>query len=269
MQVSKSPSPIKLTLSRALCPTVIQQLTVLSHRLQQVDGVQSVMTQLDSCRYQHVLIHPKEGVELAELLRRMATALRVPVRPSVDQRTDMPPDAMVGAPRPDTSTGCFLTVERRHCSSLFALGGARPIMMQLGEIGYGALAVASLGMAWVGLLVPGIPTVPFVILTVAFAAKSSPALHERLRNARVFGPMILDWERYRGIRRHVRTKAIIVVLILISITLILASPSVGLYAIIGAMSALSVTFMMRIPLIPESEAKELEPQGSTGICAVA
>jgi len=124
-------------------------------------------------------------------------------------------------------------------------------------------------MAWVGLLVPGIPTVPFVIVTVAFAAKASPTLRERLRRAKVFGPMIRDWEQHRGIRRHVRTKALVLTFVLVSITLLVSPPSIPLYSLVIIMSMVSVTLILQIPLIREAEPKDFEAQETEAVCAVA
>ena len=39
-------------------------------------------------------------------------------------------------------------------------------------------------MSIVGVITPGIPTVPFVLATGYFLARSSPGLHQRFRNSR-------------------------------------------------------------------------------------
>jgi uncharacterized membrane protein YbaN (DUF454 family) len=268
MRDARTPPPITVTLGRALCRTVIQQLQELSHRLQQVEGVQSVMTRLDSCNGQQVIIYPQEGVAAADLLRRMAVALRAPVATARVTTISLPPESICGVLQPDARPGCSVIVEGATSPGNVRQGS---IVQRLIEIGYGTLAVASLGMAWIGLLVPGIPTVPFVILTVALAAKASPALRHRLRQARVFGPMIRDWEQHHAIRPGVRRQAIIVTVVLISITLLAAPPSVGLYLLVATMSVVSITLVLRIPVITEQES--IEPGGSAprirGFSAVA
>jgi uncharacterized membrane protein YbaN (DUF454 family) len=250
-------------------------LKVISDRLLHVDGVQSVTTQLDSCRCQQIVIYPKAGVEPAALLRRMATALRLPVESpvtpdeQVQNAAQERPDPLVGVLEADSAPGCSLMLESLGPADNRLDAGARTWGQRLSEIGYGGLAVASLGMAWVGLLVPGIPTVPFVIVTVAFAAKASPALRARLRRAKVFGPMIVDWERHHGVRPAVRRKAILVTLALVSITVVLAPPSVGLYGLIGTMSILGIVMILRIPVIQEDTADEHLVRDVTPIAGVA
>jgi uncharacterized membrane protein YbaN (DUF454 family) len=77
-----------------------------------------------------------------------------------------------------------------------------------GRVVYKALGWSSVGMAVVGAITPGIPTVPFVILGGYFFVRSSPEAHEWLRQSRWFGPMLRDWEAHRGVRRPVRNAAL-------------------------------------------------------------
>lgn len=64
----------------------------------------------------------------------------------------------------------------------------------------------ALGVA--GLIVPVLPTTPFVLLTSWFLARSSPRLHARFRRSPLFGPLLSDWEQHRGVRLHVKWSAI-------------------------------------------------------------
>ena len=56
------------------------------------------------------------------------------------------------------------------------------------------LAYASLGIGIVGIVVPGLPTVPFVLLAAFAAARGSQRLHGWLLAHPQFGPMIRDWD---------------------------------------------------------------------------
>ncbi|MEM9970470.1 MAG: YbaN family protein [Pseudomonadota bacterium] len=65
----------------------------------------------------------------------------------------------------------------------------RPFWILLGWL---ALALGA-----VGVVLPVLPTTPFVILAAFAFARGSPAIAQRLEAHRVFGPIIADW-RARG-----------------------------------------------------------------------
>ena len=70
----------------------------------------------------------------------------------------------------------------------------------LRRILYLGLAAGSFGMSIVGVILPGIPTVPFLLLTSYYLIRSSPALNERLLRSRLFGQMLRDWNEHRAMR---------------------------------------------------------------------
>src|SRR3546814_11452510 len=69
------------------------------------------------------------------------------------------------------------------------------------------LAYASLGLGLVGVVVPGLPTVPFVLLSAYAAARGSERLHRWLLAHRVFGPMIVDWQVHGAVSRRAKRRA--------------------------------------------------------------
>jgi uncharacterized membrane protein YbaN (DUF454 family) len=65
------------------------------------------------------------------------------------------------------------------------------------------------GLAAVGVVVPGLPTTPLLLLAAACFARSSPRLHARLLANPVFGPLIREWQETRTV--PVRAKVIAIV----------------------------------------------------------
>ena len=66
------------------------------------------------------------------------------------------------------------------------------------------LAWASLALGIVGIVVPGLPTVPFVLLSAYAAARGSKRLHAWLLAHRRFGPMIRDWQARGAVSRRAK-----------------------------------------------------------------
>ena len=66
------------------------------------------------------------------------------------------------------------------------------------------LAYASLALGVIGVVVPGLPTVPFVLLSAFAAARGSQRLHARLLADRRFGPMIRDWQAQGAVSRRAK-----------------------------------------------------------------
>ncbi|WP_312207309.1 YbaN family protein [Pseudomonas kuykendallii] len=65
-----------------------------------------------------------------------------------------------------------------------------------------ALAHASLGLALLGVFLPGLPTTEFVLLAAWAASRSSPRLSRWLENHRLLGPTLRDWRNGGVIARR-------------------------------------------------------------------
>ncbi len=59
------------------------------------------------------------------------------------------------------------------------------------------LGFCSLGMAYIGLITPGIPYSPFVVFAAYCFAKGSPKMHAWLYNHKIFGPFLTNWGEKR------------------------------------------------------------------------
>lgn len=76
------------------------------------------------------------------------------------------------------------------------------------------LAYLFLGLGIVGIVLPGLPTVPFLLLAAWFAARGSERLHRWLYAHPHFGALLIDWEQQGAISR--RSKRIALLLLAFS-----------------------------------------------------
>ena len=71
------------------------------------------------------------------------------------------------------------------------------------------LAYFFLALAFIGVILPGLPTVPFLLLTAWFAAKGSERLHRWLYAHPHLGKLLIDWEQQGAVSRSSKLMAII------------------------------------------------------------
>lgn len=76
----------------------------------------------------------------------------------------------------------------------------------------------SLGLAGLGVLLPGLPTTPFVLLAAGCFAKASPALHGWMLRHRWMGPMVRDWEAHRSLPYRIKVLAISMMVLMVGLS---------------------------------------------------
>jgi uncharacterized membrane protein YbaN (DUF454 family) len=110
-----------------------------------------------------------------------------------------------------------------------------------------------------GVLLPGLPTTPFLLLAVALFARSSPRLYRWLFRSRVFGPLLQEWQQHRAIRPQVRHTAVAAVVLGVGATCLLttAHPAVKATALGAGVCGLAV--VLRLPV--RREIRQSEPEG--------
>ena len=76
-------------------------------------------------------------------------------------------------------------------------------------IGLGSFFVC---LGFIGIIIPGIPTTVFLLLSAWFFSKSSPFLENWLINHKLFGPLIRDWNEHKSISRKSKIVAVIIII---------------------------------------------------------
>jgi len=78
-----------------------------------------------------------------------------------------------------------------------------------------------LGLAAIGVLLPVLPTTPFVIAASACFSIGSPKINQKLEASRIFGPYIVGWRTGRGITAAQKARAICCLWLLLLISVLI------------------------------------------------
>ena len=108
------------------------------------------------------------------------------------------------------------------------------------------LAYASLALGLIGIVVPGLPTVPFILLSAFAAARGSQRLHAWLLEHRRFGPMIRDWQDGGAVSRRSKWLATGTMAVCAAI-MFLTAPQTWMAALGTTIMAVVATWLWRRP----------------------
>jgi len=101
----------------------------------------------------------------------------------------------------------------------------------------------------IGIILPLLPTTPFLLLSAYCFTRSSPKMHRWLHEHKTFGPLISNWNQYGSIDGRSKMIAMIVIILTPLITVLIGVPWWALAAQIVVL-ALAATFVLSRPNPP-------------------
>lgn len=108
------------------------------------------------------------------------------------------------------------------------------------------LGFITLILAFLGIILPLLPTVPFLLLSTFFFAKSSKRMHFWLINHKIFGKMIADWNERGAINRKAKYLSTVSIALVLMISFILEVKLMVL-VIQGVVLSLALLFIWTRP----------------------
>lgn len=111
------------------------------------------------------------------------------------------------------------------------------------------VGTASLILGVIGIVLPILPTTPFLLVTAACYARASTRLYQWLIGQRSLGPIITEWRRSRSLPPGVKTRALLVVAITFTLSVILVDATVARVVLVVT-GVILATFLYRIPTAP-------------------
>ncbi|MFY0681988.1 MAG: YbaN family protein [Thalassovita sp.] len=86
---------------------------------------------------------------------------------------------------------------------------------------WATLGLISLGLGLIGVVLPLLPTVPFMLLAAFFFARSSERLHNWLIQHPTFGPSIVDWNEHGAIHPRAKKLATASIVVVFGVSLLI------------------------------------------------
>ncbi len=115
----------------------------------------------------------------------------------------------------------------------------------------------AVGLGVMGIVLPILPTTPFLILAAACFAKSSPRFHNMLLANRWFGPTLVSWEENKVVSRATKYKASAMIILSFSISIYMLHETPHLQGVLAIIAILGLVLMWRLnESSPSPESKE-------------
>lgn len=109
----------------------------------------------------------------------------------------------------------------------------------------------SLTVGVIGLLVPVMPTSPFVIIAAACYARSSERFYRMLLNNKHFGEDVRLWRDHRCVRRKLKTFSVAALTVAFSFTVLVFITPLWAQLTVAVLGALAVAAVACIPVCNE------------------
>lgn len=117
---------------------------------------------------------------------------------------------------------------------------------------YFSTGVAALMVAALGVVLPLLPTTPFVLLAAACFARSSERFHRAMLRQRWLGPILSDWEKHRAMQRSTKRAAVLMLVVSFGASMLIV-PAHWQRALLLATALVLSFFIWRVPVRPNTE----------------
>lgn len=137
-------------------------------------------------------------------------------------------------------------MKRAYLGTTFKIQG---INMSL----YKLLGFIFLGLGLIGVLLPLLPTTPFLLVSAGCFAKSSPKWHRWLLSNKIFGPIISDWQDRKCISFGTKVLAVCLVISFGGYSIIFLLADLKLRILCAVLIATGLFFVCRLDVCKNKE----------------
>ena len=108
-------------------------------------------------------------------------------------------------------------------------------------------------LAIIGVVLPILPTTPFLILALGLFSKSSPRFHQMLLDNRWFGPALKQWEETKTVTRKIKIRACVLIVITFSISIAVLYGRLYLQLMLVCIALILLFFIYRLREAPSKQ----------------
>jgi uncharacterized membrane protein YbaN (DUF454 family) len=109
-------------------------------------------------------------------------------------------------------------------------------------------------LAMIGVVLPGVPTTPFLLLMCYFLARASPEWHAKALQWPLVGEPLRDWHDQGGVRWQVKALAIAMVTALVGSTIVFSPLNLPSKLLIMAAAVIGIYVVIRLPTAKDDQA---------------
>ncbi|MCC6417466.1 MAG: YbaN family protein [Gemmataceae bacterium] len=124
---------------------------------------------------------------------------------------------------------------------------------------YVALGLFFVGLAVLGVLLPVLPTTPFLLLASFFFVRSSSWLNAWLLRSRLFGGLLRDWQAHRAVRPRVKVTAVTCIPVVVASSVVLGGLALPLVLLLCGLGLIGLIVVLRLPVVRDPPP---DPQGA-------
>ena len=105
------------------------------------------------------------------------------------------------------------------------------------------------GLGAIGVIVPGLPTTPFLILAAACYIRSSQRLYDWLISNKRFGPYLKDYREGKGIPRKAKKLAVVMIVVFVSFSVVFGIEDLTLKIVVGLLGLIGLLYVLfKVPV---------------------
>jgi uncharacterized membrane protein YbaN (DUF454 family) len=124
-----------------------------------------------------------------------------------------------------------------------------------------AAGMICVGLGVIGILLPGLPTTPFLLLAAYCFARSSEHFHSWLLNHRWLGSYVRNFEEGRGMTRPAKATTLLVMWLSFGVTIVFFVPLAWAQLAMFLLGLAVTVYLLRLPTPPPQKPAPGPPAG--------